>query len=61
MAEALVPALSVYEQDPIAIGRRCGELLLERLNEEAVLEARTFVLPGRLLSRGSGEIAPGDF
>jgi LacI family transcriptional regulator len=56
MANALVPALSVYEQDPVAIGRRCGELLLERLDADIVLAARSFVMPGRLLSRGSGEI-----
>ncbi len=58
MANALVPALTVYEQNPIAIGRRCGELLLERLDHPTALESRSVIIPGDLLIRGSGEIAP---
>lgn len=58
MASALVPALTVYAQNPISIGRRCGELILERLDRQTPIEGRTFVIPGDLLIRGSGEIRP---
>lgn len=58
LADALTPGLTVYRQDTVTIGRRCGSLLLERLDCEEQPAGRSVVIPGTLIARGSGEIRP---
>ncbi len=58
LADLLDPPVSVVAQDPPAVGRTAARLLLARLDGEE-RPARHVVVPTRLVSRGSGEIAPG--
>jgi LacI family transcriptional regulator len=57
MAEALEPAVTVARQDPVLMGRRAFELLLERI-EGKKTRPRRVVLPTTFIERGSGEIRP---
>ena len=56
-ADMLTPPLSAYSQDPVELGRLCGQAILRRAAATAP-EPRFQTLPGRLVARGSGEIAP---
>ncbi|WP_291039912.1 LacI family DNA-binding transcriptional regulator [Herbiconiux sp.] len=58
MAALLEPAVTVIAQDPASIGAIAARLVFERLDgfDEP---ARDFIVPTRLIVRGSGEIAPG--
>jgi LacI family transcriptional regulator len=57
MGDMLEPGVSVVAQDPHQIGTLAAHRLFERLdgNTEA---PRTYIVPTRLISRGSGEIRP---
>ena len=57
MADALEPAITVARQDPVLMGRRAFELLLERI-EGKRSRPRKVVLPTTFIERGSGEIRP---
>jgi LacI family transcriptional regulator len=57
MADALSPAITVAQQDPMLIGRRAFELLRERIDGKA-RRPRTVILPTTFIERGSGEIFP---
>lgn len=56
-ADQLDPSVSLIEQDPRAMGRRAGELLVERLGGRRDAE-RVEVLPAPLCHRVSGNIRP---
>jgi LacI family transcriptional regulator len=58
LADLLDPGVSVVAQDPATMGRLAATALLERLDGHAA-GPRALVVPARLLTRGSGEIAPG--
>jgi LacI family transcriptional regulator len=55
LADTLDPGVTVVAQDPAAIGRTAAGRLLRRLDGEAE-PPQTFVVPTRLVVRGSGEI-----
>ena len=57
MAALLQPAVTVIAQDPASIGAIAARRIFERLDglDEP---ARDFVVPTRLIQRGSGEIRP---
>lgn len=55
MAEHLVLPVTVVAQDPSAIGRAAAEIVFARLDGDAS-EPAEFVVPTRLIARGSGEI-----
>jgi LacI family transcriptional regulator len=57
MANSLRPAITVVDHSPEAIGRFAMERLVKRLENRA-LPAETFLLPLKLIQRGSGELAP---
>jgi LacI family transcriptional regulator len=57
MADALEPAITVARQDPVLMGRRAFELLMERI-EGKKSRPRRVVLPTSFIERGSGEIRP---
>ncbi len=57
MANSLRPAITVVDHSPEAIGRFAMERLVKRLENRA-LPAETFLLPVKLIQRGSGELAP---
>lgn len=57
MADALDPAITAARQDPVLMGRRAFELLLERI-EGKKTRPRRVVLPTTFIERGSGEIRP---
>jgi LacI family transcriptional regulator len=57
MADALDPAITAARQDPVLMGRRAFELLLERI-EGKKTRPRKVVLPTTFIERGSGEIRP---
>lgn len=57
LADVMSPPLSAFSQDPVELGRRCGECVIERLNATEPIEARTIVIQGKLIARGSGEIS----
>lgn len=56
LADLLSPAVTVIAQDPGRLGRTAAELLFRRLEGEAGPPQR-LELAGRLIVRGSGEIA----
>lgn len=58
VADIVSPPLSVYAQDPLELGRLCGEAILRRHTETQRHEPTRTVLSGQLITRGSGEIAP---
>ncbi|CAD6010117.1 LacI family DNA-binding transcriptional regulator [Agreia sp. COWG] len=55
MADLLSPAVTVVAQDPSAMGRIAARRIFERLDGNTG-PARDFVVPSRLIQRGSGEI-----
>ncbi|MCS5718484.1 LacI family transcriptional regulator [Herbiconiux sp. CPCC 205763] len=57
MASLLSPAVTVVAQDPSAIGAIAARRIFERLDGESE-PARDFIVPTRLIERGSGEIRP---
>lgn len=57
LADLLDPGVTVMAQDPTRIGTLAAERLFARLDGDAGAE-KTFVVPARLLVRGSGEITP---
>jgi LacI family transcriptional regulator len=57
LSNVLEPALTVVAQDPFAIGRRAGQLLIERMDGDR-RQPEHAVLPVALIERGSGEISP---
>src|SRR5260370_36013590 len=58
MAEALVPAVTVLDQDPAGLGRIAVERLLQRIEDPHAPLRRRTVLPVGLIPRGSGELPP---
>jgi LacI family transcriptional regulator len=57
MADSLVPAVTVLDHDPDAIGRAAAERLFNRLADPDG-PAEIVVVPVRLVPRGSGELRP---
>jgi len=57
LADALDPGVTVMAQDPNRMGTLAAERLFARLDGDRS-PAETFVVPGRLIVRGSGEIPP---
>lgn len=57
LADALVPGLTVMAQDPNRMGTLAAERLFARLDGDRS-PAETYVVPARLIERGSGEIPP---
>jgi LacI family transcriptional regulator len=57
LADSLRPAVSVMAQDPAAMGRLAAQLLFRRIDGDDS-PGRTYVIPTRLVARGSGEIPP---
>jgi LacI family transcriptional regulator, galactose operon repressor len=55
LADLVEPGLTAIRQDPAELGRRAGELLLQRLRGDRSPWQR-IVLPVQLVTRGSGEI-----
>lgn len=55
LAELLDPAITVIAQDPDAIGERAAARLFDRLGGDRSAP-QTYVIPTRLIERGSGEI-----
>ncbi len=56
MAAALVPAVSVIDQDPAGLGRVAVERLVQRIEDPGAPVRRRTVLPVHLIPRGSGEL-----
>ena len=50
------PGITVVAQDPYELGRQAAELLFAQLG--GVEGTQQIVLPTRMVTRGSGEIAP---
>lgn len=57
-SEQLSPSVSVVAQDPYEMGRRAGQLLLDRLSGRARAETTRTVVDAPLRHRQSGDIAP---
>ena len=57
MADSLLPAVTVIDHEPEAVGRAAAERLFRRLAEPDT-PAETVVVPVRLVQRGSGELPP---
>jgi len=57
LADLLQPGITVVAQDPSAIGRTAAELLFRRLDGDRSPSEHKIV-PTRMVTRGSGEIAP---
>jgi LacI family transcriptional regulator len=57
LADALDPGVTVMAQDPNRMGTLAAERLFARLDGDRS-PAETYVVPGRLVVRGSGEIPP---
>jgi LacI family transcriptional regulator len=57
LADALDPGVTVMAQDPNRMGTLAAERLFARLDGDRS-SAETYVVPGRLIVRGSGEIPP---
>lgn len=57
MASLLSPAVTVIAQDPTAIGAIAARQIFARLDGNAE-PAQDFIVPTRLIERGSGEIRP---
>ncbi len=60
LADLLQPAITVIAQDPAAIGAKACEMLFQRMDGDTT-PAVTHTIGTRLITRGSGEIAPGRF
>jgi LacI family transcriptional regulator len=57
LADLLEPAITVVAQDARAIGHLAAELLFRRMGNSQE-PTDTYVVPSRLVTRGSGEIPP---
>ncbi len=57
LADLLEPAVTVVAQDARAIGHLAAELLFRRMSSWSE-PTDTYVVPSRLITRGSGEIPP---
>jgi LacI family transcriptional regulator len=57
LADLLEPGITVVAQDPAAIGRTAAQLLFRRLDGDPSPSEHPIVL-SRMITRGSGEIAP---
>jgi LacI family transcriptional regulator len=57
MADSLVPAVTVIDHEPEAVGRAAAEQLFRRLADPDA-PAETVVVPVHLVQRGSGELPP---
>jgi LacI family transcriptional regulator len=57
LADMVEPSVTVVAQEPYELGRHAAELLFSRLSGFDG-ETRRVVVPVRLVTRGSGEIAP---
>ena len=57
LADMLEPAVTVIAQDPAEIGRTAAARVFARLDGDDS-PAATYVVPARLIVRGSGESAP---
>jgi LacI family transcriptional regulator len=57
LADLLEPGITVIAQDPAAIGRAAAEILFRRLDGDRSPSEHRVVL-SRMITRGSGEIAP---
>jgi LacI family transcriptional regulator len=57
LADLLEPGITVIAQDPAAIGRTAAEVLFRRLDGDRSASEHHIVLT-RMITRGSGEIAP---
>ncbi len=57
MADALTPAITVVDQNPVGIAHAAMDRLLDHVNGRDSYRADV-VLPTRLIPRGSGEIPP---
>jgi LacI family transcriptional regulator len=58
MAAALLPAVTVIDQDPAGLGRVAVERLVQRIEAPHAPARRRTVLPVHLIPRGSGELPP---
>jgi LacI family transcriptional regulator len=58
MAAALMPAVTVIDQDPAGLGRVAVERLVQRIETPHAPPRRRTVLPVHLIPRGSGELPP---
>jgi LacI family transcriptional regulator len=57
LADLLEPGITVIAQDPGAIGRVAAEVLFRRLDGDRS-PSQQHIVPTRMITRGSGEIAP---
>lgn len=57
LADLLEPGITVIAQDPAAIGQTAAEVLFRRLDGDRS-PAEHHIVPTRMITRGSGEIAP---
>ena len=57
LADLLEPRITVIAQDPAAIGRAAAQVLFRRLDGDRAPSEQRIVLT-KLITRGSGEIAP---
>ena len=57
LADLLEPGITVIAQDPAAIGRAAAEMLFRRLDGDRS-PSEHHIVPTRMITRGSGEIAP---
>jgi LacI family transcriptional regulator len=55
LADLLEPGVTVVAQDPAAMGRTAARALFERIDGDTG-PPREFMIPTRLIPRGSGEI-----
>lgn len=58
MSDALNPAITVVDQDPVEMGEVAARLLFARIDGLRDEPPETLILPTRLVVRGSGEIPP---
>ncbi|MEU6083025.1 LacI family DNA-binding transcriptional regulator [Streptomyces sp. NPDC047108] len=58
LADLLSPAVTVIAQDSAQLGRTAAEQLFRRLEGGVAEEPMSFLLPTRLIPRGSGELPP---
>ena len=57
LADTLIPGVTVMAQDPTRMGTIAAQRLFARLDGDRS-PVETFVVPARLIVRGSGEITP---
>jgi LacI family transcriptional regulator len=57
LADMMDPGLSVDAQHPEHIGRLAAERILARISGDRQ-DPRTYIVPSRMVLRGSGEVPP---